>query len=80
MNRSQIDILIDGSNSLEEFIMVTISTFHAFKREGGYISSETFKDTMKVCMQWGALYQERKGGSNGVNKGTEAGSDTASSP
>lgn len=79
MGRSQIDILIDGSNSLEEFIAVTLSTFSALKRPGGYVSSDTLKNTMRDCMKWGALYQERKGGKDGANKGTEAGSNTEGS-
>lgn len=79
MGRSQIDIFIDGSNSLDEFIAVTLSTFSALKKPGGYMSSDILKSTMIDCMKWGALYQERKGGKDGTNERTEAGPNTASS-
>lgn len=81
MGRSQIEILIDGSQTLDEFIAVTLSTFTIFKqKDGGYISTKTMKETMAQAMKWGAEYQKQKGGNGGTNKGTEAGSDTASSP
>lgn len=81
MSRSQIDIFIDGSQTLEEFIKVTIASFDALRKdkEGGYISVETMRDTMANCMRWGAEYQKRKGGINGINEGTETRPDPAGS-
>jgi hypothetical protein len=79
MERSQLDVFIDGSQTLDEFITVVLSTFTVLKRPGGYIDSSTLKDTMRDCMRWGALYQERKGGKDGINERTEAGSNPESS-